>query len=46
MKHIMDLIRKAIDYLCHLAVVPEYYSQTVDVNRELFLQSISGKLLG
>jgi hypothetical protein len=27
-------IRKAIDYFYHLAVAPEFYSQTVNVNRE------------
>ena len=30
----VSTIRKAIDYFCHLAVAPEFYSQTVDVNRE------------
>jgi hypothetical protein len=27
-------IRKAIDYFCHLAVAPEFYSQIVDVDSE------------
>jgi hypothetical protein len=27
-------LRKAIDYFCHLAVAPEFYSQIVDVDKE------------
>jgi hypothetical protein len=32
--HNGSTIRKAIDYFYHLAFAPEFYSQTVDVNRK------------
>ena len=32
--HNGSTIRKAIDYFCHLAVAPEFYSQIVDVDSE------------
>ena len=38
------LLRKAIDYFCHMAAFPDFYNQVVDVDKEFTTTDISSKM--